>query len=116
MATVVLIPWCHLNADWRAIYRGVTAPVAIDAGACALEAILAKVQPAYGINTAFRPAREYPDRGGGTPRHRYAISAVACGRGGPTNAAADRPPNDDAEDRQPRRGAMIRARSVRPWN
>jgi hypothetical protein len=42
--------------------------------------------------------------------------AVACGRGGPTNAAADRPPNDDAEDRQPRRGAMIRARSVRPWN
>ena len=59
MADVVLRPGQTTLADWRAIYRG--AAVTLDpacqplssAGARAVEAILARGEPVYGINTGF---------------------------------------------------------------
>jgi histidine ammonia-lyase len=59
MADVALRPGQTTLADWRAIYRG--AGVTLDpachagvvAGAQAVEAILAKGEPVYGINTGF---------------------------------------------------------------
>jgi histidine ammonia-lyase len=57
--TVLLRPGSMTLADWRAVHRG--APVALDpgarpaveAGAAAVEAILGRGEPVYGINTGF---------------------------------------------------------------
>ena len=56
---ILLRPGAMALADWRAIYFG--APVALDegcraaveAGAATIDAILAKHEPVYGINTGF---------------------------------------------------------------
>src|SRR5580692_11713216 len=59
MADVMLRPGQTSLADWRTIYRGAGItldPVshsAITAGAGAVEAILARGEPIYGINTGF---------------------------------------------------------------
>ena len=59
MADVVLRPGQTTLADWRAIYRGDTVTLdpgchaAIADGARAVEAILARGEPVYGINTGF---------------------------------------------------------------
>jgi histidine ammonia-lyase len=59
MADVVLRPGQTTLAEWRAIYRGaqVTLDPACDsavvAGARSIEAILARGEPVYGINTGF---------------------------------------------------------------
>ena len=58
-AGILLRPGAMALADWRAIYFG--APVALDegcraaveAGAATIDAILAKHEPVYGINTGF---------------------------------------------------------------
>ena len=59
MKKVILKPGTNTLADWRAIYRG--AAVKLDpssaawvaAGAAAVERIIAKGEPVYGINTGF---------------------------------------------------------------
>ena len=59
MADVMLRPGQNNLADWRAIYRGAgvtldpAAHAAVVAGARAVEAILARGEPVYGINTGF---------------------------------------------------------------
>ena len=59
MADVVLRPGQTTLADWRAIYRGAGVTLdpachaAVAAGARAVEAILARGEPVYGINTGF---------------------------------------------------------------
>ena len=59
MADVVLRPGQTSLADWRAIYHGAivtldpTCHTAVTAGAKAVEAILARGEPIYGINTGF---------------------------------------------------------------
>jgi histidine ammonia-lyase len=59
VADVVLRPGQATLADWRAIYRGDAVALdpschaAIAAGAHAVDAILAKGKPVYGINTGF---------------------------------------------------------------
>ncbi|MGO9998433.1 MAG: aromatic amino acid lyase, partial [Acetobacteraceae bacterium] len=59
MVDVVLRPAQTSLADWRAIYRGAGVTLdpachaAIAAGAGAVEAILARGEPIYGINTGF---------------------------------------------------------------
>ena len=59
MAEVVLRPGDATLADWRAIYRGTAVTVdpschaAIADGARAVDAILSKGEPVYGINTGF---------------------------------------------------------------
>jgi histidine ammonia-lyase len=56
---LVLTPGAVPLADWKAIYRGATARLADDAwpviaqSAAAVERILAKGEPVYGINTGF---------------------------------------------------------------
>ena len=59
MADVMLRPGQTTLADWRAIYRGAGVTLdpachaAVVAGARAVEAILARGEPVYGINTGF---------------------------------------------------------------
>src|SRR5262249_8693389 len=59
MADVVLRPGHATLAEWRAIYRGGAVTLdrachaAVTAGAQALDAILARDAPVYGINTGF---------------------------------------------------------------
>jgi histidine ammonia-lyase len=59
VADVVLRPGQNELADWRAIYRGAAVTLdpaahpAVVAGARAVEAILARGEPIYGINTGF---------------------------------------------------------------
>ena len=59
MTTVMLKPGTNSLADWRAVYRGAaitldpdSAP-RIDESAAAVERILAKGKPIYGVNTGF---------------------------------------------------------------
>ena len=59
MSTVILKPGANTLADWRAVYRGAavtldpaSAPRIAD-GAAAVERILAKGLPIYGVNTGF---------------------------------------------------------------
>ena len=59
MADVALRPGQTTLAEWRAIYRGAQVTLdpachaAIETGAAAVEAILARGEPVYGINTGF---------------------------------------------------------------
>ncbi len=59
MSELVLNPGAVPLADWKAIYRGATATLAEDAwpviaeSAAAVQRILAKGEPVYGINTGF---------------------------------------------------------------
>ncbi|MBO9713447.1 histidine ammonia-lyase [Sphingomonas sp.] len=59
MTPLPLLPGRATLADWRAIYRGATAVLdpgcaeAVAASAAAVEAILARHEPVYGINTGF---------------------------------------------------------------
>lgn len=59
MNCVVLRPGDVSLAEWRAIYRGAevrldpTSGAAIEQSAAAVERILAKGEPVYGINTGF---------------------------------------------------------------
>src|SRR5579872_5687499 len=59
MPIVTLHPGKATLADWRAIYRGDDVTLdpachaAVNAGAQAVDAILAKGEPIYGINTGF---------------------------------------------------------------
>ncbi len=59
MATVILTPGNTPLSDWRAIYRGAAATLdpgayaAVGEGAAAVDAIVARGEPVYGINTGF---------------------------------------------------------------
>ena len=59
MTTITLVPGAVGLADWRAIYRGAAALLdpacrpAVRAGAAAVDRIVAKGEPVYGINTGF---------------------------------------------------------------
>jgi histidine ammonia-lyase len=84
-------------ADWRAIYEG--APVALDdacrpaveAGAAAVAAILAKGEPVYGINTGFgRLASVRINDGDLAKLQRNLVLSHAAGTGEPLPAAVVR--------------------------
>jgi histidine ammonia-lyase len=88
MVDVVLRPGQTALADWRAIYRGAHValdPVchtAIESGARALDAILAKGQPIYGINTGFgRLAQVRIDRADLAALQRNIVLSHAAGVG-----------------------------------
>ena len=101
-------------ADWRAIWRG--APVAVDpshhagvaASAAAVERIVARGEPVYGINTGFGKLAgvriEAADLAAASAQHR----AVARGRGRRTRLGRDDAAHDGAEARQPRPGRLGR--------
>ena len=58
-AAIILTPGRVTLADWRAVANGAAARLdpaampAVDAGARAVEAIIARGKPVYGINTGF---------------------------------------------------------------
>jgi hypothetical protein len=114
MATVVLTPGLIPNADWRAIYRGAAAHVAIDAGRAHWRRSSPKASRPMASTLASTGSRVSGSRRRNSTALLRNIVLSHAARGGPTNAVADGLPNDDAEDRQPRRGAMISARSVAP--
>ncbi len=59
MSDIILRPGAARLADWRAVYRGAVPTLdagcwqAVDAGAAAVERIVARGEPVYGINTGF---------------------------------------------------------------
>ena len=102
-------------ADWRAIWRG--APVALDpshraqvaASAAAVERILSRGEPVYGINTGFgKLAGVRIEAADLATLQRNIVLSHAAGVGEPLadrHDAAD----DGAEARQPRPGRLGRA-------
>ncbi len=68
METVLLRPGHTSLADWRAVHAG--APIrldpacmpAVEKSARAIQAILARPDPVYGINTGFGRLAEHPHR------------------------------------------------------
>ena len=88
MNCVVLRPGDVSLAEWRAIYRGAevrldpTSGAAIEQSAAAVERILAKGEPVYGINTGFGNS---PASGSKLPTSRP-YSATSCCRTPPASA------------------------------
>jgi len=94
VADVVLRPGHATLAEWRAIYRGAGVTLdpachaAIDDGAHAVEAILARGEPVYGINTGFgRLAGVRIERADLTRLQRNIVLSHAAGVGEPMPAA-----------------------------
>ena len=114
MTHLTLIPGQVPLATWRDIYRGGGAsidPAAYDAiarGARAIDAILARGEPVYGINTGFgRLAGIRIDAADLTLLQRNIVLSHAAGVGEPM--PRHRPPDDGAEARQPRPRRLRRA-------
>ena len=115
MAEVVLRPGHTTLADWRAIYRGAVVTVdpschaAIADGARAVDAILSKGEPVYGINTGLRPVGEHTHRAG-RPDHAPAQHrGVARGRRGRADAGAAGAADAGVEAGQPGAGSIGRS-------
>ena len=114
MTPVLLRPGQVGLAEWRAIYRGAALTVdpgcraAISRGAEAVDRIVARGEPVYGINTGFgklASVRIAIER----PRDLAAqYRAVARIRRGRANAGADRAADDGAQAREPGAGRLGR--------
>ena len=82
---------------------------AIEAAARAVEAIVAKGEPVYGINTGFGKLAERAHRGGRSRAAAAQHRALACRGRRRADAAASRAPDAGAEARQPGAGRLRRA-------
>ncbi|MGI8963202.1 MAG: aromatic amino acid lyase, partial [Thermomicrobiales bacterium] len=94
MTSIVLNPGAVTLADWRAIYRGASITVdpsagpAIESSAAAVDRIVARGEPVYGINTGFgKLASVRIDASDLATLQRNIVLSHAAGVGEPTPAA-----------------------------
>ena len=102
-------------ADWRAIYEGAAPTLdpacrpAIAESAAAVERILAKGEPVYGINTGFGKLASVRIANDDLATLQRNIVLSHCRRRRRADAGAGRAADDGAEAREPRAGRLRRA-------
>ncbi len=85
MTSIAMVPGRGSLAEWRAIYRGADATLEtsawprIAASAAAVERILARGEPVYGVNTGFGKLASAAHRAAGPGAPSAQHRAVACG-------------------------------------
>ena len=107
-ATITLTPGRATLADWHSVADGAAVRLdpaalsAVEAAARAVDAIIARGEPVYGINTGFGKLASV-HIGVRRPCHAPAqYRAIACRRGGRADAAGERAADDGIEGREPR--------------